>query len=146
MIADEGSARGPEAAAKATEFAVAQAQHYSRSAKVPVIGLMLVYDLGDGKTAFEGSLCQTHFGYWRPAPQVSQKALSYVVHQVGALGPDGSSAPLRGGRNELCPCGSGFKFKHCKFWKDHILGSPQFLGPDDPGYVEPPIDDDARLE
>jgi hypothetical protein len=137
VVAEDGSARGPQANAKATEFAVAQAQHYSRTTNIPVAGLMLVYDLGDGKTAFDGSLCETHFGYWRPAPQVSQKALSYVVHQAGALGLDGSSAPLRAGRNERCPCGSGYKFKRCKFWKDHILGSPRFLTPDDPEYMEP---------
>jgi len=26
--------------------------------------------------------------------------------------------PMRAGRNELCPCGSGKKYKRCHLWED----------------------------
>jgi preprotein translocase subunit SecA len=48
-----------------------------------------------------------------PAAQAQPRALQAPVPQTSARDPKDPQSWGKVGRNELCPCGSGKKFKHC---------------------------------
>lgn len=121
-LAEHPNQRVVEVTCKAMELAVAQAVYFGRLAHTEPIGLMLVIELGNGKTGFDGALHSTQFRYFRPVPYITQDVVSYVLHKIGVWQPAGF-ATISCGRNQICPCGSGRKLKHCKAWQSHEFGT-----------------------